>query len=102
MNDDKIKLFTDIIYSNADGTKSQQIYIDFSSFDTLNQLINHLCKILNINKKKDIKTELYVFYNGTKLKLFDIKNFYFHLSNCVLLKEKIQLELEFKTSIILY
>ncbi len=97
MNDDKIKLLTEVIYLDGNDQKSEQIYIDFSSFDTLNQLVNHLCKILKITKRKSEKIELYVYFQGTRIKLYDIKNFYNVLSNCVVFNSQLQIELEFKT-----
>jgi hypothetical protein len=40
---------------------------------------------------------LYVYFQGTKIKLYDIKNFFMVMSNYVVLNSQLQLELEFKT-----
>ena len=98
MNDDKIKILTKVSFSVDYKKESHDIYIEFSSFDTLNQLKNHLFTILKFNIRGDEISDLYVNFQGTKIKLFDIKNFYFHLSNSVILNEQLQLEIDIQTS----
>lgn len=100
MFNDKIKLLTKVDYKDGNEMKSEQIYIDFSCFDTLNQLINHLCKILKISKSD--KTELYAYYESSKIILNDIKNFLMIVSNCVILKSQLQLELDLQTGNVIF
>ena len=101
MNDDKIKILTEVSFvveDEEETRKSEQILIELSSFDTLSQLKNHLCKLLKLRNTRDDIIDIYVNFLGSKIKLYDIKNFYFQLSNCVLLKEKLQIQIETQTS----
>ena len=103
---DKIKILTEVIYNESNNDeevekKCEQIYIEFAVFDTLNQLINHIAKILKFKIDKQERIELYITHYTSKIKLYDIKNFYFYLSNAILLKEILKIEIRSQKSKIL-